>query len=145
MSVGRICSREVYLIEPSERVAEAARRMKKYRVGTLIVIDDDEKPVGIVTDRDLALRVLAEGRDPEATAVQAVMTGDVRMVSAETPIESALSLMRSVRCRRLPVTDAAGAVVGIIAVDDILLLLAEEFHLLEALLERESPARADGE
>ncbi len=141
MSVGRICSREVYLVEESDSVAAAAKRMKSARVGTLVVVDEEKAPIGIITDRDLALRVLAEDRDPQAVMVRAVMTGDVRMVSEDTPIESALSLMRSVRCRRLPVINESREVVGIVSVDDVLLLLAEEFQLLETLIEREQPAR----
>ncbi len=74
MSVGRICLREVDLAEPGENVLDAARRMRERRVGTLVILDDAGKPVGLVTDRDLALRVVAAGGDPRATLVGEVMT-----------------------------------------------------------------------
>ena len=138
MSVGAICSREVDLIEATETATDAARRMQTRGVGTLIVVDGDERPIGLLTDRDLALRVLAAGKGP-ATAVRDIMTVSPEVVSESTPIEAALSLMRSARCRRLPVTDADDKLVGIIALDDILALLAEELEIVGGLLQREAP------
>ena len=69
MSVGRICTREVDLAQMDESVWQAAERMHQRAVGTLVVIDDDKKPIGIVTDRDLVERVLAKFLDPGATTV----------------------------------------------------------------------------
>jgi CBS domain-containing protein len=142
MSVGRICLREVSLAERGESVLEAARRMRERGVGTLVVLDDARRPVGLVTDRDLALRVVATGGDPSAVSVTYVMTEHPRTVSETTPIESALSLMRSGTFRRLPVVDDDGKLVGIVTLDDVLGLLAEEFALIGALLEREAPRGA---
>jgi CBS domain-containing protein len=142
MSVGRICLREIDLAETGESVLEAARRMRERRVGTLVVVDNVGKPLGLLTDRDLALRVVAAGGDPRATSVGAVMTAHPRTVSESTPIESALSLMRSGSFRRLPVVNEDGKLVGIVTLDDVLGLLAEEFVLIGGLLEREAPHAA---
>jgi CBS domain-containing protein len=139
MSVGRICLREVDLAEPGESVVEAARRMGERRVGTLVIVDGAGRPVGLVTDRDLAVRVVATGRDPRAISVGEVMTERPQIVSEGTPIESALSLMRSGSFRRLPVVNEDGKLVGILSFDDVLALLAEEFALIGALLAREAP------
>jgi len=139
MSVGRICLRDVDLAEVGESALDAARRMRERRVGTLLVLNDAERPIGLVTDRDLALRVLAAGRDPATTPVGDVMTPDPRVVSEETRIEDALSLMRSGSVRRLPVVDRQGKLVGILSLDDVLALLAEEFALIGGLLERVTP------
>jgi CBS domain-containing protein len=139
MSVARICLREVDLADATERVLEAARRMRERRVGTLVIVDDAGKPVGVVTDRDLALRVVAAGGDPRTMSVRDVMTAHPRTVSESTPIEAALSLMRSGSFRRLPVVNADGKLVGIVSLDDVLDLLAEEFELIGRLLERQSP------
>jgi CBS domain-containing protein len=141
MSVGRICLRSVDLADASESVVGAARRMGERGVGTLVVVDQSGRPVGIVTDRDLCLRVLAEGRDVAATRVADVMTATPRTVSEETPIEAALSLMKAGGFRRVPVVDASGALVGILSLDDVLALLAEEFALIGKLIERAAPRR----
>ena len=86
MSVGRICTRDLDLADPSESVQTAARRMNARNVGTLIVQNDSGKPVGIITDRDLAVRVVGEGLDAAITIVADAMTRTVESVSEETPI-----------------------------------------------------------
>jgi CBS domain-containing protein len=144
MSVGRICLRDVHLAEAAESVVDAARRMRERGVGTLLVLDEARRPVGLVTDRDLALRVVAAGGDPQRVAVRDVMTASPRTVSEGTPIEAALSLMRSGSFRRLPVVDPEGRLVGILSLDDVLVLLAEEFASIRDLLEREAPRAAEG-
>jgi len=141
MSVGRICLRDVDLADAAECVLDAARRMRDRDVGTLVVLGEAEKPVGLLTDRDLTVRVLAAGRDAVTTRVADVMTPSPRTVSESTPIEAALGLMRSGSFRRLPVVDEAGKLVGILSLDDVLALLAEEFTLVGDLLERETPHR----
>ncbi len=139
MSVGRICLRSVDLADATESVTGAACRMRERGVGTLVVIDQAGHPVGILTDRDLCLRVLAEGRDASGSRVADVMTASPRTVSEETPIEAALSLMKAGGFRRVPVVDGAGTLVGILSLDDVLALLAEEFALIGKLIERAAP------
>jgi CBS domain-containing protein len=84
-------------------------------------------------------RVLATGLDPNTTAVGDVMTRAPTTVPEDASIESALSLMRSGRFRRLPVVDAEGKLIGLLSLDDVLMLLAEEFTQIGSLLERETP------
>jgi CBS domain-containing protein len=142
MSVGRICQREVDLADLNESVQAAAERMHQRTVGLLVILNDAKHPIGIVTDRDLAIRVVAGGKDPYTTLVGHVMTPEPKTVSEETPIESALSLMRSGGFRRLPVVDQNGKLVGLVTLDDILMLLAEEFTDVGRLLARETPRAA---
>jgi CBS domain-containing protein len=125
MTVGRICSRETQLASEEEAARDAAVRMRETNVGTLVVIDAQRVPRGIVTDRDLALRVLGQGLGPETT-VGEVMTRIPRTVSEETPIEDALAIMRGLGIRRMPVVGSKGRLVGMISVDDVIELLAEE-------------------
>jgi CBS domain-containing protein len=134
MSAGRICIRSVDLADPAESVAEAARRMRERGVGTLLVLDDQRRPLGILTDRDVVLRCVAEGRDPGATPVSAVMTSPVACVRESTPIEDALRRMASVRTRRLAVTDDDGRLAGILSLDDAVELLTEEVEAVGRLL-----------
>ena len=74
MTVGRICVRDVHIAEPDESVRVATRRMRKVDVGALIVTDDKRNPIGILTDRDVALRCVAEGQEPDDTPVSEIMT-----------------------------------------------------------------------
>jgi CBS domain-containing protein len=124
-----------------ESVQSAAQRMQARRVGTLVVIDSDQKPIGLVTDRDLAVRVVAAGRDPQATTVDQVMSPAPITIREETSIETSLTRMRSGACRRLPVVDQDGKLVGLVSLDDILELLSEEFQQIGELLEEEAPVR----
>ena len=139
MSVGRICTRIVELAEPEESVRSAARRMVGRRVGTLIVTDTSRRPIGLVTDRDLVARVLAEGMSGDETPVAEVMTRAPATVDEETPIERALMLMRAHAVRRLPVVGGDGVLIGLVSLDDILSLLAEEFREIGTLIEKEMP------
>ena len=139
MSAGRICVREVDLADVDESVQVAAERMHARNVGTLVVRGEGDEPMGIVTDRDLAIRVVGQGLDPTQTTVGEIMSGGLVSVSEDTPIEGVLTRMRSGPYRRLPVVDDSGKLVGLISIDDILDLLAEEMNDIGALIGRESP------
>jgi CBS domain-containing protein len=139
MSVGRICVRELDTASPDESAAVAAERMHERAVGTLVVINAASHVVGIVTDRDLVSRVLAKGRSPTETSIRDVMTLSPKTITEWTPIETALLTMRTGRFRRIPVVDQDHKLVGLICLDDILMLLAEEFSQVGRLLKRETP------
>jgi CBS domain-containing protein len=139
MSVGRICVREVDTADPGESVAIAAERMHQRAVGTLVVVNDSAQVIGIVTDRDLVSRVLAKGCSPKEITVREAMTVGPKTVSEQMPIESALLIMRTGRFRRIPVVDRQHKLVGLVSLDDILMLLAEEFSQVGRLLQRETP------
>jgi CBS domain-containing protein len=136
MSSGRLCVRRVVFADAGESVREAALRMAREEVGTLVVLDAERRPSGILTDRDVVVRCVAPGRDPAATPIADVMSAPVATLGEATPIEDALERMRVLRVRRLPVVDAQGALVGILALDDVLELLAEESATIGALLRR---------
>ncbi|MFN8854000.1 MAG: CBS domain-containing protein [Planctomycetaceae bacterium] len=141
MSVGRICVRDVDLARTGETVQVAAQRMHSRNVGTLVVVDADQTPLGIVTDRDLTVRVLAHKGGADGQTVGEVMTAFPRTVHEDTPIEEALRIMRQGKFRRLPVVDGPGHLRGMVSLDDILELLTEEFAQIRGLLQEESPAR----
>lgn len=99
-------------------VVEAAQLMEREGVGSIPVCEDG-KLVGIVTDRDIALRVVAGGRDPRQTKIQDVMTRDPQSVGVDEPIDRVMEMMESRQVRRIPVIDGGGKLVGIIAQADI--------------------------
>jgi CBS domain-containing protein len=141
MSVKQICQRNVDLAELGESVQAVAERMRQRMVGCLVVVDGSRKPIGIVTDRDLALRVVADGKNPYATRIDEAMTANITTIRERTDLEQALRLMRNGVFRRLPVVDDDGKLVGIVTLDDILMLLTEELGGAGQVLDRETPQR----
>ena len=106
---------------PNDMVSRAAKLMKVGNIGAIPVVEDEQhrKLVGIVTDRDLALHIVAEGRDPKSTKVAAVMTGNVVTCMADDDLQKALDAMASHQLRRIPIVDSANTLVGIIAQADV--------------------------
>lgn len=103
-------------------------------MGTLVVVDDDERPIGMLTDRDIVVRCLAERLDPDTTQIGDVMSVPVCSLLEDTPIESGLATMARVGVRRAAMIDPDGRLTGVLAVDDVLELLAEEVGSVGALL-----------
>ena len=105
-------------IEPSTTVTEAARLMKAEDVGSLPIVDGDQL-VGMVTDRDTVIRVVAEGKDPQSTTVGEIASRDLVTVDPEQDLDEALRLMAQHQVRRLPVAEEDGRLVGILAQADV--------------------------
>ena len=113
--------------------------MRRYHVGDLVVADEVEGrrvPVGMVTDRDLVVEVIAREQPFASCTVSAVMSATVVCVPETAGVIEAIQLMRSHGVRRVPVVDAGGALVGILAADDLLDLLAEELSALARIAPR---------
>ena len=141
MSVGAICVRSVQVASSDETVRDVVARMAQADVGTVVVLGPDQKPVGILTDRDVALRCVGGRRDPDVTRVGDLMTAPVVSVDESTPIETALVRMAGVHARRLVVVDDDGDLVGLVALDDVLELLAEELTTIGKLLQQRAAGR----
>lgn len=106
---------------PNDMVAEAAGLMKSGNIGSIPVIENEQtkKLVGIVTDRDLALKIVAEGLDAKSTKVEAVMTRNVVTCHAEDNLQKALDAMAEHQLRRIPIVDNDNKILGIIAQADV--------------------------
>ncbi len=123
----------------SDTVETAARTMRDRGVGSLVVVREGQ-PLGIVTDRDLVLRVLAEGLDPRSVRLADVVTYDPVTVATTDGIETAVARMRAHGVRRLPLVDERGQAVGIVTSDDLLVLLGGEMAALCEGIENRSDA-----
>ena len=135
--VNLICNHNVATIGKSLGVAEAARLMREQHVGNLIVVEtrgNASVPVGILTDRDIVVGVVARQIAPETVTVADAMTRDLLTVREDASLEFALREMRSHGVRRAPVVRANGDLVGIIAVDDIIQHLASQLSRLADLI-----------
>jgi CBS domain-containing protein len=147
MRVGDLMTENPEAVTPDATLADAAKKMKELDVGIIPVVDDQESRhlQGVITDRDIAIRAVAEGKDGKAK-VSECMTRDVESCRREDRIQDILNVMRSEQVRRVPITDEEGCLVGIVAQAD----LAVEFAGLdrdreisvEEMIERVSePAR----
>ena len=124
----------VVVAEPDTTALIAAQLMRKHHVGALVVVDAQEKsrPVGIVTDRDLVLALMAEGLDADVFTVGDIMSAQLVLASPDMDAMDAVQLMRNQRLRRLVVVDDVGRLVGIVTMEDILELLTRELAALAA-------------
>lgn len=104
---------------------DVARRMRDNRVGSVIIVRD-QRPIGIVTDRDVCLRVVAEGKVPEKTLVSEIVTYDATTLPRDAGIDTAVRTMRERGVRRLPIVDEEGRLMGIVTADDLIVLLSQE-------------------
>jgi len=112
-------------VDTEQTVLVAAQRMRDFRVGC-VVVTRDGRAIGILTDRDIVVRVLAEGRSARTTQVGDAMSYLEATVTQEDGIETALAKMREHGVRRLPIVDASGRATGVVTADDLFVLLARE-------------------
>jgi CBS domain-containing protein len=105
-------------VEPDAPVAEAAKLMKQEDVGIVPVVEGD-RLVGTLTDRDIAVRVVAEGKDPQSTKVSEIASSDLVTIDPQQDLDEALRLMAQHQVRRLPVVEEDGKLVGIVAQADV--------------------------
>ena len=141
MAVGRICSRITATASPDESVRAAARRMAEYGVGTLVVLKENRgaRAVGLITDRDIVVRCVAEKLDADDVLVSQVMSAPVHTVSDDIPVEEALARMAAAGTRRLIVTSDGDRVAGILTLDDVIDLIGREAAAIGRLLEKQQP------
>lgn len=127
-------SATVAVAEPETTALAAARLMRTHHVGALVVVDalEQSRPVGIVTDRDLVLALMAEGLDPDIFTAGDIMSVELVVASPEMDAMDAVQLMRTNRLRRLVIVNDAGRLVGIVTMEDLLELLTRELAALTA-------------
>jgi CBS domain-containing protein len=131
MLVGKICNREVVFVEPDTSIAEAARLMREHHVGGLVVVQEKSGkrvPVGIITDRDLVIEVIAEGVDMSDITVGDIMSDQLVTAREGDDLLETLKMMRARGIRRLPVIDDDGAL------DDLIDLFSEQIADLARLI-----------
>lgn len=146
MNIGELCNRETIIVLQDENIVDAARLMRQYHVGDLIVVtksEDGNRPIGIVTDRDIVMEVVANNADPKTVKVSEVMSQELVTASEEEDIHECIERMRKYGIRRLPIVDKDGYLAGILCVDDILEFLGEEVDTLIELFYKERRSEMD--
>ena len=140
-TTGEFCTRRIAFARRGEPIIDAARRMRDEHVGCLVVVDETDGrrvPVGMLTDRDLVVGVLARtDRHVDAVTVGDVMTSDVVRAREDDDLAYTCKRMRAAGVRRMPVVDDGGALAGLVAFDDVMEWLQEQLAELVQLLSRE--------
>lgn len=140
MPISEICNREVIIVQRESTVHEAAKLMRQHHVGSVVVVEDKNGvrvPVGIVTDRDLVVEIMAPDLVQMVITVGDIMGSKLATVKDNMGIYESIQYMRGEGVRRLPVVDGKGGLIGILALDDLLELLAEELLELSRLVKHE--------
>ena len=135
MRIPEICTTEVVCCRPQASALDAARLMRHKHGGDVVVVSDpegDRVPLGVVTDRDLTIEVLGNGRDAAQTTLSDVMRSPVVVATESEDASSVLERMRFHGVRRIPVVDARGTLVGIVTLDDLLRALLSDMQTLLA-------------
>jgi CBS domain-containing protein len=145
LSIIDICNRDIVTIGRDDTVSQAAKLMRQYHVGDVLVTvkkHDKLEPVGIVTDRDVVVEVVAPGLDPNVITVGDIMLPSLFTIKEDAGVFDAIKLMTSKGVRRLPVLGKDDALVGIVTLDDLLLMMAKEFCSFAKLLTKEQENEA---
>jgi CBS domain-containing protein len=140
MRVGEFCSREVIIVDREETIVEAARLMREKHVGDVVVVEEragERFPVGIMTDRDIVVQLVAAGIALDAVSIGDAMSFELVTAREEDGLLDTIRQMQSTGVRRLPVVDGRGALVGILSIDDLLELISEQLSGLVTVITRE--------
>jgi len=140
MTIGEFCNREIIISNREDSVLEAAKLMRKYHVGDVIVVEqrgDERMPVGILTDRDIVVELVAREVDATDVTVGEAMSNDLLTVNENEQLTELVQQMQGKAVRRVPVVDANGALVGIVTADDLIDLIAEQLTSLVGMVQRE--------
>lgn len=124
---------QVFTVSPTATVQEAAQTMVNHNVGSVLVVEAG-KPIGIFSERDLMVRVVAPGKDPKKVTVREAMTGGLAVVEPNTRVKEAMAIMTEKRCRHLPVV-AEGNIVGLVSIGDLVRWLSKDQEFQIRMLE----------
>ncbi|MBM2829802.1 MAG: histidine kinase [Gammaproteobacteria bacterium] len=140
MTVGRVCNRPVITAEENCSVADAAKLMRQYHVGSLVIVSknkDGVVPVGIITDRDLVTEILAEDVHVNTITLEDIMTRSPLIAREDDDVFQTMDMMRIKGVRRIPVVDTHGLLVGIFTFDDMLKIFFNEMGKWASFIYRE--------
>jgi CBS domain-containing protein len=139
MNVGRICKHQVVTVAPKTELIAAAQLMREKHIGYLVVVESAPvaRAVGVLTDRDIVVSIVARGADPKLLTVGDVMSREPVTVNEKQSIAEAVRTMRRMGVRRLPVVGSRGEVIGMLSLDDVIDVVASEIGDLAGAIHNE--------
>ncbi|MDA8169363.1 MAG: CBS domain-containing protein [Nitrospiraceae bacterium] len=141
MTVRQHMKKDIATVSPNATLREAAIKMKEKKIGSILVAEEGWKLKGILTDRDIAIALAAEGKDPQTTMVHDIMVQAPITIEADADLDSALRIMNRASVRRLPVLEN-GRLVGVISSADLACAVKEELNQFIGLEESYTSAKA---
>jgi CBS domain-containing protein len=140
MSIEQYMTHHVIMVSEEDSLSKAAQLMKEKNVGAVVVVknkDTDPTPIDMLTDRDIVIRLLAEDASFKQMTVKQVATRDVLTVQQNQGVQETIQALTAKGVRRAPVVDTHNKLIGMITVDDLLLVIIEELHCLSALIKKQ--------
>lgn len=140
MSIGEICNREVIIANKENSIFEAAQLMREHHVGDVVVVEqrgEQRVPVGILTDRDIVIEIVAKAVDAQSVTVGEAMSSDLLTAEEGDQLTDLIQQMQGKGVRRVPIVNSSGGLVGIVTVDDLIDLMADQLTSLVGLIQRE--------
>ncbi len=140
MNISEICNKEVCTINKNESIKQAAKIMKEKNIGSLVILDDAKEsqqcPVGILTDRDIAIKAVADKeQDLNDITISEIMCTDVLIIQDDQNLSEVINEMKKQKVRRAPVVSKDGKLCGIVSLDDLLIFMAQGLSELTDLIE----------
>jgi CBS domain-containing protein len=139
MKIGELCNRTVVVARPDEPVATVAELMRQHHVGSVVIVEgpvEARKPIGIVTDRDIVLEVVARGLDPKRVPASEIMSSRLRMASEDDSVEDVLHKLATHGVHRVPIVDENGVLQAVFAADDFVEWAQEQLVDLARVFQR---------
>jgi CBS domain-containing protein len=138
MKVGEACNREVVIIDRKATIVDAAKLMRSYHVGDVVAVEErpvGKIPVGIITDRDIVVELIANEVDFQSVSIEDCMTFELLQAKEDDDLRDVLERMRAKGVRRIPVVSGNGVLQGILTFDDMVELIAEQVSDLVTLMQ----------
>jgi signal-transduction protein with cAMP-binding, CBS, and nucleotidyltransferase domain len=139
MGIVKCCREQVVAVSPDTPALDVAKVMGEKNVGSVVVVTGENRPAGIITDRDLAVRVMAQEKNPGEVRAGDILTRDVVTFQDSMGVYEAIQKMTAEGIRRMPIVDDGGRLIGIVTMDDIIRMLGEEMAAIAKNIEKQSP------
>ncbi len=136
VTVGEIAQRKVITGSEAETAEELAYKMREHGIGSVVIVNEKNEPIGIVTERDLVIKVVSRGLKPDEVVAKEIMSSPVITVEEDVDVNEAVEIMANKGIRRLPIVDEDGKLVGIVTMQDILRVEPHILRTIEEEMER---------
>ena len=139
MTIGKHCKHEVITAPRDTSVYKATQLMKQHNIGNIVVVDGNDRntPVGIFTDRDVAMKIVADEVDPRQLTIGDAISQDLLILQEHQHIQEAIDMMCAKKVRRAPIVGKDNKITGIVSVDDLILLFADELGSVAKLIRQQ--------
>lgn len=134
MAIGKLYKCDVITAPHDALVSDVAKLMKQYNIGDIVVVDNKNSPLGIITDRDIAVKIVADEVDSKQVSAADIMSSDLLILKEYQDIQEAIDMMSAKNIRRAPIVDENNQLCGIVSVDDLIMQFAEGLQSIARII-----------